>query len=144
MPTQPNPNGLRVVTGGGMGTIQAQWILIKVYDTPFTVTPLPNDPYLLISNPNDSFSQIIQVVQNFAEIYFIGNPEPNSGGETDLTRIAVMINPNTENDSDNNTSFPTAAGRWTTLEAALDAQFSTSGTEVWYGIPYGWSWFYDD
>lgn len=145
-----NVNGLRVVTGGQVGSLDMQFILIRCYNTPFTLTPTQPSPpnpvqnYEFISNANDGFSQLIQVVQDWAEIYYIGIPEANSGGETDLTRVVVGINPVTARSLPDGQSYPTAAGRWTLLEAALDDYFG-GGSEVWFAMPgIGWTWDYDN
>lgn len=143
-----NPNGLRVVTGGQAGSLDVQYVLIKCYNSAFTLTPtitFPTDNYEFISNPNDGLAQIIATVQDFAEIYYVGWPEANSGGEDYLTRVVVAINPNSARGLDSsNTVFPTATGRWSDLEDALNV-WSGGGAEAWFAMPgIGWSWSYDN
>lgn len=139
-----NPHGLRVVTGGQVGSFDVQYVLIKCYNAPFTLTPtvtFPTNNWEFISDSNDGLSEIIQIVQDFAEIYYIGWPQADSGGETDLTRLVVAINWNTARglDSDN-IVFPTATGRWTALETELNARISVSDAEAWFAMPGGnWS-----
>lgn len=146
-----NPNGLRAVTGGQAGTMDIQFVLIKCYNSAFTLTPTqpappnPVDNYEFISNSNDGLAQVVAVVQDFAEIYYIGWPEANSGGENDLTRIVIGVNPFSARGLDSTaTTFPTATGRWTDLETALNEQISNSDAEAWFAMPgVGWSWAYN-
>jgi hypothetical protein len=144
MASVSNPNGLRVVTGGGAGTLDMQFVLIRCYNSAFTITATSQDPYEYISNPDDGFAQIISVIQNYAEIYYIGIPEANSGSESDLTRIVVAVNPVTAQGLPLDYTYPTAEGRWTLLEEALDAQIGGGGSLAYFGMPgVGWNWFYD-
>lgn len=144
-------NGLRVNTGGQAGTMDLQFVLIKSYNSAFTLTPtqtVPSNNYEFISDSDDGFAQIIAVVQDFAEIYYIGWPEANSGGESDLTRVIVAINPFTARGLPTTINFwPTATGRWTELETALNDAISVSDAEAWFAMPgYAWEnggWWYD-
>jgi len=150
MASAPNPNGLRAVTGGQAGTMDIQFVLIKCYNTPFTLTPtqtVPTDNFEFISNSNDGLAQIVATVQDFAEIYYIGWPEANSGGENDLTRVIIGVNPYSARGLPTDIEFyPTAQGRWTELETALNT-IGGSDSEAWFGIPgnsgSGWGWTYD-
>lgn len=145
MASVSNPNGLRVVTGGQMGSLDIQFIMIKCYNSAFTITSTANDPYEYISNSNDGLAQIVAVVQDFAEIYYVGLPEANSGGENNLTRVIIGINPVSARGLDPAYAYPSATGRWDALETALNDQISDGGAEAWFGIPgYGWSWYYND
>jgi len=146
MPSISNPNGLRAMTGGQAGTLDMQFVLIKCYNAAFTLTQVSTeDPYEYMSNPNDGFAQIVAIVQDFAEIYYIGLPEANSGGESDLTRVVIAVNPISARGLPTDLLYPSATGRWTDLETALNDALSDGSAEAWFGIPgYGWDWFYND
>jgi hypothetical protein len=145
MASTSNPNGLRAITGGQAGTLDIQFILIRCYNSAFTLTATAQDPYEFISDPNDGFAKIVAVVQDFAEIYYIGIPEANSGGESDLTRVIIGVNPVSARGLPTDLAYPSATGRWTDLETALNAQIGGGNSEAWFGIPgYGWNWFYND
>lgn len=139
MSSVTNTNGLKVVTGGQAGT-NIQFLLIKSYSRPFNLTSRPNNNYEYTSDSNDGFAQIVSIVQDFAEVYYVGIPEANSGGENELTRVIIGINPNSARGLPSGLKYPSATGRWEELETALGG-----GSEAWFGIPgYGWNWYYND
>lgn len=144
-----NPNGLRVVTGGQAGSLDVQFILIRCYNSAFTINSIASNSYEYISDANDGFAQIIAVVQDFAEIYYISKPDANSGGENDLTRVIVAINPNTARGLPTDLgAYPTTGGRWTELETALNDKISGSDALAYFGLPScsggSWTWAYDN
>ena len=144
MASAPNPNGLRAVTGGNAGTLDIQFVAIRCYNAPFTLTPtqtVPTDNYEFISNSNDGLAQIVAVVQDFAEIYYIGIPEANSGGENDLTRVIIGVNPVSARGLPTDIEFyPTATGAWSELVTALNEKISGSDAEAYFTMPaFNWS-----
>lgn len=150
MASIPNPNGLRAMTGGQAGTMDLQFVLIACYNSAFNLTPtqtVPSNNYEYISDSNDGFAQIMAVVQDFAEVYYVGIPEANSGGENDLTRLVVAINPFTARDLPTGIDFwPTATGQWDALINALNDAISGGSAQAWFAMPGnnwssgGWSW----
>jgi len=140
MATVTNVHGLKAGTGGQAGTMDIQFLLIKAYDKAFNLTQTANNDYEYSSDSNDGLAQIVAIVQDFAEIYYIGVPEANSGGENDLTRVIIGINPNTARGLPEGVVLPSATGNWSELESALGG-----GSEAWFAIPgQGWNWWYND
>jgi hypothetical protein len=137
-----SPNYRKVTTGSQLGTPQLQALLIKTYNEDWgTLTADPLNPNIKISDPDTIFTRIVRAVQSYAEIYFIGNPQTNCGGESIVTECVIWINSNTHTGGVELTS----EGQWTALASHIQASIPTSdAVYVWYGVPEGWIWRADD
>jgi hypothetical protein len=123
-----------------LGTPQLQPILIKTYNEDWgtlTTDPLTQNPNIKISEPSSTFSRVVRAVQDYAEIYFIGNPQYAVGGENNITECVMWVNVNTNTSGGELRS----EGRWTELENHIHLAIPTFD-QIWvyYGAPDGWIW----
>jgi len=133
-------NYRKVTTGSQLGTPQLQALLIKTANEDWgtlTTDPLTQNPNIKVSEPSSTFSRIIRAVQDYAEIYFIGNPQTNAGGESNKTECVIWVNVNTNTSGGELRS----EGRWTELENHIHLAIPTFD-QIWvyYGVPDGWIW----
>jgi hypothetical protein len=136
--SEDNPNYRKVVTGSQLGTPQLQALLIKTANEDWgTLTADPLNPNIKISDPDTTFTRIVRAVQSYAEIYFIGNPQTNCGGESNKTECVIWINSNTHTGAVELSS----EGRWTALENHIHTAIPTyDPIWIYYGVPDGWIW----
>jgi hypothetical protein len=133
-------NYRRVITGSQLGTPQLQALLIKTQNEDWgtlTTDPLTQNPNIKVSESNSTFSRIVRAVQDYAEIYFIGNPQTNAGGESNKTECVIWINSNTHTGG----AELSSEGRWAALENHIHVAIPTFD-QIWvyYGVPDGWIW----
>jgi len=133
-------NYLKVKTGSQLGTPQLQALLIKTYNESwgnFVTDPATQNENIKFTGPDTTFAKIVRAVQDYAEIYFIGNPQTNCGGENNVTECVFWVNVNTNTSGGELRS----EGRWTELESHIQANIPTSDTVyVLFAVPDGWIW----
>ena len=138
--SQVTANYRRVKTGSQLGTPELQAILIKTYNEDWgtlTTDTLTNNPNIKVSDSNTIFAKIVRAVQDYAEIYFIGNPQVGAGGENSVTECMMMVNVNTNTSGGELRS----EGQWTELASHIQANIPTSdAVYVWFAVPDGWIW----
>jgi hypothetical protein len=137
-------NYQRVKTGSQLGTPELQALLIKTDNLNWGALSTDTNTgnfNIRISNPDTNFAKIVRAVQDYAEIYFIGNPQSNAGGETNKTECVIWVNVNTNTSAGELRS----AGQWTDLS---DHIYDTlgGGTNVWvyFAVQDGWIFRVDD
>ena len=133
-------NYLKVKTGSQLGTPQLQAILIKTYDVNWgslvTDTSTQNEN-IKFSGPDTNFAKIVRAVQDYAEIYFIGNPQSNCGGESNVTECMMLVNVNTNTSGGELRS----EGQWNGLANHIGTVLAGEGSfNVWFAVPDGWIW----
>jgi hypothetical protein len=133
-------NYRKVITGSQLGTPQLQALLIKTYNEDWgniVTEPETQNDNIRVSAPGSTFSRIIRAVQDYAEIYYIGNPQKNVGGENNVTECVVWVNVNTNTSGGELRSN----GRWTELENHIQVNVPTNDpVYVWFAVPDGWVW----
>ena len=133
-------NYRRVKTGSQLGTPELQTILIKTYDLDWgtlTTDTNTNNPNIKVSDANTNFAKIVRAVQDYAEIYFIGNPQTNCGGESNVTECMMLVNVNTNTSGGELRS----EGQWNGLANHIhNVLDSDPGINVWFAVPDGWIW----
>jgi len=133
-------NYRKVTTGSQLSTPQLQALLIKTQNEDWgtlTTDPLTLNPNIKVSESNSTFSRIVRAVQDYSEIYFIGNPQTNAGGESNKTECVIWINSNTHTGG----AELSSEGRWTALENHIQVAVPTyDPIWVYYGVPDGWIW----
>ena len=131
-------NYRKVTTGSQLGTPQLQALLIKTVNEDWgtlTTDPLTQNPNIKVSDSNTLFAKIVRAVQDHAEIYFIGNPQTNAGGESNKTECVIWVNVNTNTSGGELRS----EGRWTELEDYLHLAVPTADPIwVYFAVPDGW------
>jgi len=138
--SQVTANYRKVTTGSQLGTPQLQALLIKTYNEDWgtlTTDSLTGNINIKVSEGDTIFAKIVGAVQDYAEIYFIGNPQVGAGGENNVTECVIWVNVNT-NTSGGELRSET---RWTALENHIQASIpTTEETQVWFAVPDGWIW----
>ena len=133
-------NYRKITTGSQLGTPQLQAILIKTYNEDWGTISADlstGNPNIKVSESNTLFAKIVRAVQDHAEIYFIGNPQTNCGGESNVTESVMWVNVNTNTSGGDLRS----EGRWTELEQYLHLTVPTSDPiYVYFAVPDGWIW----
>ena len=131
-------NYLKVKTGSQLGTPQLQALLIKTYNESwgnFVTDPSTQNENIKFTGPDTTFAKIVRAVQDYAEIYFIGNPQVGVGGENNVTECIMWVNVNTNTSGGELRS----EGRWDALETHIQASIPTGDTvQVWFAVPEGW------
>lgn len=137
-------NYLKVKTGSQLGTPQLQALMIKTYNLSwgnFVTDPQTQNVNIKFTGPDTIFAKIVRSVQDYAEIYFIGNPQVGAGGESQVTECVMWVNVNTNTSGGELRS----TGRWTDLEDHMHLTLETpEEIQVWFAVPEGWIWRVDD
>lgn len=136
-------NYRKVKTGSQLGTPQLQALLIKTYNVNWgnlvTDTNTGSED-IKISGPDTDFSKIIRGIQDYAEIYFIGNPQTSAGGENNVTESVVWVNVNTNTSGGELRSGGPDNGRWAELEDHIVDILGDGEVRVYFAVPDGWIW----
>lgn len=131
-------NYRRVKTGSQLGTPELQAILIKTYGVNWgtlTTDTTTGNANIKVSDANTNFAKIVRAVQDYAEIYFIGNPQVSAGGESDVTECMMLVNVNTNTSGGELRS----TGTWSQLESHI-YNIVGGSPNVWFAVPDGWIW----
>ena len=131
-------NYRRVTTGSQLGTPQLQALMIKTYNEDWgslTTDTNTGNANIKISGGDTIFAKIVRAVQDYAEIYFIGNPQVAPGGESNITECVMWVNVNTNTSGGELRS----EGRWTELEDHIQLSVPTNDPiYIYFAVPEGW------
>lgn len=132
-------NYRKVTTGSQLGTPQLQALLIKTYNISWgnlVTDPSTQNENIKVSGPDTNFAKIVRAVQDYAEIYFIGNPQTNAGGESEVTECVLWVNVNTNTSGGELRSNQ----RWTGLQSHINETLGGVDVSVYFAVPDGWIW----
>jgi hypothetical protein len=138
--SQVTANYRKTTTGSQLGTRQLQPLLIKTYNLDWgtwATDPSTQNPNIKVSEPGTNFSKVIRAIQDYAEIYFIGNPQVSAGGEGQVTECVVWVS----SDTNNSGGELRSDGQWDALQNHIFDVVATQCTIlVYYAVQDGWIW----